>query len=210
MRARDAARLYNAGYAPQVWLTRAVEPTASLQKMHIAYIGEDFFNTQSFDARRVPIECNPCTVSKPINNTLMKSLRLRPELERERGGAGDYRNDQVHTRRVRRYGGNSRVGRGELLCAPLKPIRLRLAIGGARRAISLDVVREILGLLNAWAGTASASFAMMRTQKNRNFLRRGDALPSGISGTCGRSLPSKAANGFSTNSARAFSPQIAY
>ena len=39
MRAKEAARLYNAAYAPQVWLTRANEPAASLQEMHIAYLG---------------------------------------------------------------------------------------------------------------------------------------------------------------------------
>src|SRR6202023_428774 len=36
MRAKEAARLYNAAYAPQVWLTRANQPAASLQEMHIA------------------------------------------------------------------------------------------------------------------------------------------------------------------------------
>jgi uncharacterized SAM-binding protein YcdF (DUF218 family) len=39
MRAREAAKLYNAGYAPQIWLTRGVEPAAALQEMHIAYLG---------------------------------------------------------------------------------------------------------------------------------------------------------------------------
>ena len=59
-RAKEAARLYNADYAPQVWLTRANQPAASLQEMHIAYIGEEFFNSR-FDARRGAIDCNPCT-----------------------------------------------------------------------------------------------------------------------------------------------------
>src|SRR5260370_26726815 len=44
MRAKEAARLYNAAYAPQVWLTRANEPAASLPDMHMAFLGGDFFN----------------------------------------------------------------------------------------------------------------------------------------------------------------------
>jgi uncharacterized SAM-binding protein YcdF (DUF218 family) len=54
MRAKEAARLYNAGCAAQVWLTRANEPAASLQEMHIAYIGEDFFNSRVLMHEGVP------------------------------------------------------------------------------------------------------------------------------------------------------------
>src|SRR5258708_18295182 len=54
MRAQEAARVYNAGYAPQVWLTRANEPAASLQEMHVAYIGEDFFHSRVLMHEGVP------------------------------------------------------------------------------------------------------------------------------------------------------------
>jgi hypothetical protein len=54
MRAKEAARLYNAAYAPQVWLTRASEPAAALQEMHIPYLGEDFFNSRVLIHERVP------------------------------------------------------------------------------------------------------------------------------------------------------------
>src|SRR6266436_8687349 len=100
MRARDAARLYNAGYAPQVWLTRAVEPTASLQKMHIAYIGEDFFNTQVLMHEGVPSNAIH-VLEQPINNTADEIAAIAAELERERGGAVIIVTTKVHTRRVR-------------------------------------------------------------------------------------------------------------
>src|SRR5258706_10693785 len=68
MRAQEAAQLYNAGYAPQVWLTRANEPAASLQEMHIAYIGEDFFNSRVLIHEGVP--SNTIRVLEPpIDNT---------------------------------------------------------------------------------------------------------------------------------------------
>jgi hypothetical protein len=58
MGAKEAARLYHAAYAPQVWLPRANEPAASLQEMHIAYLGDDFFNSRVLMHEGV-IECNP-------------------------------------------------------------------------------------------------------------------------------------------------------
>src|SRR3984893_12154090 len=54
VRAIEAARLYNAGYAPEVWLTRPSEPAASLQAMHIAYLSEDFFNSRVLMHEGVP------------------------------------------------------------------------------------------------------------------------------------------------------------
>src|ERR1700720_4446346 len=54
IRAKEAARLYNAGFAPQIWLTRANEPAASLQEMHIAHLGDDFFNSRVLMHEGVP------------------------------------------------------------------------------------------------------------------------------------------------------------
>src|SRR5882762_3774160 len=68
MRAQEAARLYNAGWAPQVWLTRSVEPAASLQEMHIAYIGEDFFNSRVLMHEGVP--SNAILILEPAINKI--------------------------------------------------------------------------------------------------------------------------------------------
>src|ERR1700756_5699983 len=85
MRAQEAARLYNAGFAPQVWLTRGVEPAASLQEMHIAYIGEDFFNSRVLMYEGVPL--NAIRVLEPaIDNTANEIRVISDELNREKGG----------------------------------------------------------------------------------------------------------------------------
>src|SRR5579864_5228237 len=54
MRAIEAARLYHGGYGPEVWLTRPGQPAASLQSLHIAYLGEDFYNTRVLMHEGVP------------------------------------------------------------------------------------------------------------------------------------------------------------
>lgn len=151
MRAKEAARLYNAGYAPQIWLTRAVEPAASLDEMDIAYIGEDFFNSRILMHEGVP--SNAIRVLKPsINNTADEIRVIAAELEREKGGVAIIVTTKAHTRRVRSLWEKLSGGRGRSIVRaaptdPFVPDHWWRTTGD-----SLDVIREVLGLLNAWAG----------------------------------------------------------
>jgi uncharacterized SAM-binding protein YcdF (DUF218 family) len=151
MRAQEAARLYNAGYAPQVWLTRANEPAASLQEMHIAYIGEDFFNSRVLMHEGVP--SNAIRVLEPrIDNTADELRAIAAELEREKGDTVIIVTTKAHTRRVstlwkKLSGGRERAIVRAAPSDPFAPDHWWRATGDA-----LDVVREVLGLLNAWAG----------------------------------------------------------
>ena len=43
-RAVEAARVYKAGYADQVWISPPVSPVDDLKAMKISYLGEDFYN----------------------------------------------------------------------------------------------------------------------------------------------------------------------
>src|ERR1700687_2749808 len=151
MRAKEAARLYKAGYAPQVWLTRANEPAASLQEMHIAYIGEDFFNSRVLMHEGVPSNAI-LALEPPIDNTVDEVRAIAAELEREKGGAVIIVTTKAHTRRVRTLWKEFSGGRGRAIVRaaptdPFAPDHWWRATGDA-----LDVVREVLGLLNAWAG----------------------------------------------------------
>lgn len=151
MRAKEAARLYNAGYASQIWLTRAVEPAASLQEMHIAFIGEDFFNSRVLMHEGVP--SNAIRVLEPaVNNTADEIAVIAAELQRERGAAVIVVTTKAHTRRVRALWNALAGTRGRAIVRaaatdPFAPGHWWRSTGDA-----LDVVRETLGLLNAWAG----------------------------------------------------------
>jgi uncharacterized SAM-binding protein YcdF (DUF218 family) len=151
MRAKEAARLYNAAYASQVWLTRANEPTASLQEMHIAYIGEDFFNSRVLMHEGVPSNAIR-VLEPPIDNTADELRAIAAELEREKGDTVIIVTTKAHTRRVRTLwkklsGGRERAIVRAAPSDPFAPDHWWRATGDA-----LDVVREVLGLLNAWAG----------------------------------------------------------
>jgi uncharacterized SAM-binding protein YcdF (DUF218 family) len=151
MRAQEAARLYKAGYAPQVWLTRSVEPGASLQEMHIAYIGEDFFNSLVLMHEGVP--SNAIHILEPvINNTADEIKAIAAELERQKDTTVIIVTTKAHTRRVHTLWGELSGGRGRAIVRAAR--NDTFAPGHWWRATddALDVVREVLGLLNAWAG----------------------------------------------------------
>src|ERR1700735_2565554 len=43
-RAVEAAGVYKAGYADQIWISPPVSPCDSLKPMNISFLGEDFYN----------------------------------------------------------------------------------------------------------------------------------------------------------------------
>jgi hypothetical protein len=52
-RAVEAARIYKAGYAEQVWISPPVSPVKELKAMNISYLGEDFYNEKILIAQGV-------------------------------------------------------------------------------------------------------------------------------------------------------------
>jgi uncharacterized SAM-binding protein YcdF (DUF218 family) len=151
MRAQEAARLYKAGWAPQIWLTRGVEPAASLQQMHIAYLGEDFFSSRVLMHEGVPSDAIR-VVDPAINNTADEIRVIAADVQRLSSQTVIIVTTKAHTRRVRTLWRELSAGRGRAIVRaastdPFAPDHWWRATGDA-----LDVVREVLGLLNAWAG----------------------------------------------------------
>jgi uncharacterized SAM-binding protein YcdF (DUF218 family) len=151
VRAFEAAKLYRQGYAPEVWLTRSAEPGAALQEMGIPYEGEEFYSARVLIHEGVPAAA--IHVLQPaIVNTADEVQVISAALDREKDRSVILVTSKPHTRRAR------------LLWRKLAPKRCRAIV----RAVSddpsdpahwwrssgdaLDVVREVLGLLNAWAG----------------------------------------------------------
>lgn len=149
-RALEAARLYRQGYAPQVWLTRPIEPPL-LREMHIAYIGEDFYNTQVLMHEGVP--ANAVHVLEPtIKNTLDELQVVTAEAQRIGAGAIIVVTSKAHTRRVRTLWRQIAPGRRAVIRAAATDT-FEPASWWRSTQDSLDVTREVLGLLNAWAGS---------------------------------------------------------
>ena len=150
-RALEAARLYGAGYAGQVWISQGLSPAEELKTMKISYLGEDFYNEKILLAQGVPVDAIRI-LERPSANTEMEVGEIHEFLSQNNLSNVIVVTSKAHTRRVRAVW-NKLVG-------PEQRAIVRFAeddpYDGAHwwrhTRDGLDVVRESLGLLNAWAG----------------------------------------------------------
>jgi uncharacterized SAM-binding protein YcdF (DUF218 family) len=150
-RALEAARLFREGYAPQVWLTRPVQPAGSLDPMGIPNSGEDYFNNRVLQHEGVP--ANAIRVLEPrINNTADEMRAIAAEAIREKADLIIIVTSKVHTRRVARLWHQLSVGHTRAIVRGATTDAFDAAHWWRNTHDALDVVREVLGLLNAWAG----------------------------------------------------------
>jgi uncharacterized SAM-binding protein YcdF (DUF218 family) len=151
LRAIEAAKLYREGYAPEIWLTHSTEPRETLEKMGIAFSGEDYYNKLVLIHEGVPP--GAIRLLEPrIMNTADEIKVAAAGLERGKGQALIIVTSKVHTRRARLLWHRLAPGQARAIVRaasadPFDPGHWWRTTGDA-----LDVVREFLGLLNAWAG----------------------------------------------------------
>ena len=150
-RAQEAAKLYVAGYAPEVWLTHSTEPGAALEKMQIPYQGEDFYDISVLTHQGVPRNAIRL-LEPPIVNTADEIAAASAVLEHAQGSVVIIVTSKVHTRRTRILWHRLAPSHEKAIVRaasedPFEPQRWWRTTHDA-----LDVVREVLGILNAWAG----------------------------------------------------------
>jgi uncharacterized SAM-binding protein YcdF (DUF218 family) len=151
LRAMEAARLYRRGYASEVWLTHSAEPGETLSAMGIPFAGEDYYNARVLIQEGVP----PGAIrilDPPIVNTTDEMNVIAAALARENAGTVIIVTTKTHTRRVRLLWRRTVSGKRQAIvrAAAEDPFNPRRWWGNTRDA--LEVVREVLGLLNAWMG----------------------------------------------------------
>ena len=151
LRVMEAAKLYRTGYASEIWLTHSTEPGETLQAMGIPFASEDQYNARVLIHERVPAEAIH-VLEPPIVNTAEEIKVVAAALGRESNRTVIFVTSKAHTRRVR------------LLWRRLVPGQSRAIVRAAsgdsfdprhwwrNTNDALDVVREVLGVMNAWAG----------------------------------------------------------
>jgi uncharacterized SAM-binding protein YcdF (DUF218 family) len=151
VRALEAAKLYRQGYAPEVWLTHTSEPGASLKAMGIPFEGEEVYSARVLIHEGVPARAIH-VLEPPIVNTADEVRVISKALEGEKDRSVILITSKPHTRRVR------------LLWRKLASKQCRAIVRAASEdsfdprhwwrstSDALDVVREVLGIMNAWAG----------------------------------------------------------
>lgn len=150
-RAIEAAKLYREGYAPEVWLTRSDEPAASLKAMGISYVGEEFYNLRVLVHEGVPPEAIR-VLSTPIVNTADEIEEIGAELKPAANKPVIIVTSKVHTRRVRTLWRKLAGSQGRVIVRSASGDSFDPARWWRNTTDALDVVREILGLINAWTG----------------------------------------------------------
>jgi uncharacterized SAM-binding protein YcdF (DUF218 family) len=150
-RAEEAARILRLGYAQKVWITHPENPSRALTAMGIHFVTEDDYSREVLIHEGVPdadIEILPDT----IIDTEQEIDEIVRQMRREGVTTAIIVTSPPHTRRVR------------ALWRDLAPRGLHIIVRAAyedpfdanhwwrNTHDSLAVTREMLGLLNAWAG----------------------------------------------------------
>lgn len=151
LRAMEAAKLYREGYAPEVWLTHSSEPAATLGEMGIPFAGEDYYNARILMHEGVPAGAIR-VLDPPIVNTADEINAIAAALAKERDRTAIVVTTKAHTRRVRLLWRRLGAGRGNAIVRAASGDPFDPRHWWRTTSDALDVVREVLGLMNAWAG----------------------------------------------------------
>ena len=150
-RAEEAAHIFRAGYAKEIWLSRPYAPVEELTNLGIPFTGEEEYSREVLIREGVPdseIRILPGT----IIDTEQEIEEVSREMRRSGKSSVILVTSPQHTRRVRALW-RVLVGakqRAIVRAAPEDPFDAASWWRNTRDALS--VVREYLGLLNAWAG----------------------------------------------------------
>ncbi|MFZ0819245.1 MAG: YdcF family protein [Candidatus Acidiferrales bacterium] len=151
MRAREAAEIYHGNFAPEIWVTRPEDATAELHELGIDYLGETFYNQKVLIQLGVPVEAIR-VLEPPIYNT-EDEVRAIAKTARE---AGIHRviivTSKAHTRRVHTLWRKLVGDDPALIVRYAREDGYDGAHWWRRTGDAQDVLREVLGLANAWAG----------------------------------------------------------
>jgi uncharacterized SAM-binding protein YcdF (DUF218 family) len=151
IRAIEAGKLYREGYAPKIWLTHSMEPGAALEAIGVPYIGEDAYDVRILVHEGVPAEAIS-VLQPPIFNTADEISDIAAALGREDGKTVIIVTSKVHTRRARILWRKLAANRGEAIVRAATDDPFDPAHWWRTTRDALDVVRELLGIANAYAG----------------------------------------------------------
>jgi uncharacterized SAM-binding protein YcdF (DUF218 family) len=150
-RAVEAAQVYKAGYADQIWISPPISPVEELKAMNISFLGEDFYNEKVLIAQGIPPDAIRI-LDKPDANTEAEVRQTVEELHALNYHSVIIVTSKPHTRRVRTIWRKLVGSDPHMMVHYAQDDPYDGPHWWRHTADALDVVRETLGLLNAWAG----------------------------------------------------------
>jgi uncharacterized SAM-binding protein YcdF (DUF218 family) len=150
-RALEAANIYRSGYASEVWITQSTQPKQAMQTLGIPFDGEEEYSRRILVHEGVPQ--NVIHVLSPtIVNTANEMDAIADSLKRANGTVVIVVTSKAHTRRVHALWNRMESGRGRIIVRAAATDSFDPGRWWRSTHDALDVVREVLGLLNVWAG----------------------------------------------------------
>jgi len=151
-RALAAAQIYRDGFAREVWLTQPLQPGASMEDLHLPYAGEEQYNRMVLTGQGVR-PGDILILTPRVLNTADELRAVAGALDQQPGARAIVVTSRAHTRRVRALWRKLSPGnRGRLLVRASTEDPFDAEHWWRTTNDALTVVREYLGLLNAWAG----------------------------------------------------------
>jgi uncharacterized SAM-binding protein YcdF (DUF218 family) len=150
-RALEAAALYHAGYAKEIWLTHPNAHADALKQLGINYPSEDDFNARVLHRAGVPAKAIR-VLDTPIVNTDDELDVISTSLKARGGDRVIIVTNKSHTRRVhilwKKYFGS----RGRAIVHGLPDDEFVASRWWRDPSSMSQVTHEVLGIINAWAG----------------------------------------------------------
>jgi uncharacterized SAM-binding protein YcdF (DUF218 family) len=170
-RALEAASLYHRGYAGEIWLTHPGPPSDALTQMGIHYPGEADFNYQVLRRQGVPAKAIH-VLDAPIINTSDELEVISSRLQQKSNGSVIVVTNKAHTRRVHELWNKFGSARGKAIVHGISNDEFHPSAWWTSTEDTHQVIHEILGMINVWAG-----LPMQSTPRPREAIAQNE-LPS--------------------------------
>jgi uncharacterized SAM-binding protein YcdF (DUF218 family) len=150
-RALAAADIYRAGYVHEIWLTQPLQPSAAMEQLKLPYAGEEEYSRMVLIGKGVPPTAIRILQPK-ITNTEEELRAIEDQLQSAPVNGLIVVTSKAHTRRVHALW--KKIGRGDhqILVRAAAEDYFDQEHWWRSSNDALTVVREYLGILNAWAG----------------------------------------------------------
>jgi hypothetical protein len=174
-RALEAASLYRSGYANEIWLTHPGPLSDTLTQMGIHYPSEADFNYQVLRRQGVPAKAIHI-LDAPIINTSDELEVISTALQQKNNASVIVVTNKAHTRRVHELWDKFDSARGKIIVHALPNDDFQPAAWWTRTGDTHQVIHEVLGMINVWAGLPMHSALHSREAVARNEIQQSPKL----------------------------------
>jgi len=169
-RALEAASLYRRGYAGEIWLTHPGTQSETLAEMGIHYPSEADFNYRVLRRQGVPAKAIH-VLDAPIINTQDELEAISSALQQRNCTSVIVVTNKAHTRRVHELWSKLESARGTAIVHGIANDDFQPSAWWTRTSDTHQVVHEVLGMINLWAGLPMQSAQHAREAVAQNELR---------------------------------------